>query len=737
MFNLQISKIFPLWLALLFFLISSAIVIFFYYRTNKPLSWRYKYVLIGFRIFSITLLIACLLNPILIIKEEIFKKPNLLFLIDDSQSMSLVDSGEELSRIDIVKKAIIDSSTKSIVDELNNNFNVQLYQFSTDAVSVKELSLKAQGALTDISKALSTAINDWKGQQISGVVLITDGNYNAGEDPIRYVQKVGIPIYTVGVGQTKAMRDIQITRVEANPIAYVDHTFPIKVAINSGGYDGKEVMVTVTSGTDLGKNSSLKDSSLLKLDSKNGEQFVELKIKPKQEGILKLNVSVTSMPDELTIENNKYAFFARVINTKIKVMYIEGNPRWESTFLNRALQRDPNIELSYSVATKQGGFYPQSSLKTFPNRNELFSNDILILGDISPSFFKNDQLSAIKDFVENRGGSLIFLAGRNSFGDGGFGESTIKDMLPIEIGQGGARLLSSPFNPILTQQGISHPSTRLSDDPAENNAIWRDLPSLNRFYTGIGTRSGATVLAGHQQEKGKPLIAFQRYGKGITYMIATDDLWKWAFVVYSQGGDDSYYRKFWSGTIRWLSFVRTKADQVNVEPSKQTYTKDEKAIIKAYIYDENYDPIDNAQIKAQVQTPVGTSRDIKFVFEENGRYSAEFTPTIDGNHKVGVEAEYNGRSIGKSFAEFIVQTATLEYQSTQLNEALLKQIADISGGVYYNINNIFELPKSLKEAKESIVSTKEKSIWDNAWLLGFIVALLTTEWLLRKKKGLV
>jgi len=693
-------------------------------------------MLVCFRILSIALLIFCLLNPTLTKKEELFRKSNLLFLVDDSQSMSLTDSDEKSSRIDIVKKALVDSSPKPIIEDLMNRFNVQLYQFSSDVSSVKELSLKAQGTLTDISKALSTAIDDWKGQPIAGVVLITDGRYNSGEDPIKTIQKTGIPVYTVGVGQAKLVRDVQITRVEASPIAYLDHTFPIKVAINSGGYDGQEVRITLNS-VDSARGLSLKDSASLKLGSKNGEQIVDLQMKPQQEGTLKLNIEVTSMPDELTTQNNVYTFFVRVVKTKIKVMYIEGKPRWESTFLNRALQKDPNIELSYLVATKQGGFYPQSALKSFPTRNELFSSDVLIIGDISPSFFKSDQLSMIKDFVENRGGSIVFLAGENSFGDGGFGESSIKDMLPIEIGQGGARQSNSPFNPVLTQQGFTHPSTRLSDDSMENTAIWKDLPSLNSFYSGVGTKSGATVLAEHQQEKGKPFIAFQRYGKGMTFMITSDDLWQWAFGVYPLRGDDSYYRKFWSGTIRWLSSVRTQADQVNVEPGKQTYTRDEKVNIKTYIYNENYDPANDAQIKAQVRTPAGTLRDIKFVFEENGRYSAEFLPTMDGNHKVEVEAERSGRPIGKGSAEFIVQTATLEYQSTQLNEPMLKQIADISGGSYYYINNISELPQSIKEIKESTVSIKERSIWDNAWMLGIVLVLLTTEWLLRKKKGLV
>lgn len=728
--NIQFSQSFPFWVAVICLVISTAIIIFFYYRTDKPLNKLSRWSLIVLRIFAILLIIFCLLEPSIIIREETSKKANLIVLLDDSQSMSLVDKKVKSSRIEIVNQAF----NKDFIEKFSKRFDTHLYQFDSEPSPVDEVSLKGQGTLTDINKAISKSADEWKGQPMAGIVLVSDGESNSGEDPVKIAQKIGVPIYTIGIGQKDISRDIQISRVEVNPIAYVDHILPIKISVNSNGYDGRDVRISLSQ---IG-SSGLRDSASIRLNSSAGEQIVDLQFKPQQEGTFRFSVSAQSMPDELTQQNNTYQFFVKVMKTKLKVIYIEGKPRWESTFINRVLQRDPNIDLTYLVGNKQGGYYPQFPQKSFPKtKSELDSYDVMILGDISPSFLKNEQLGMIKDYVENSNGSLVFLGGENSFGDGGFGESMLKDLLPVEIGQNGAKQVKTQFNPVLTQQGMTHPITRFSDDPSENTAIWRDLPPLSRFYAGIGIRSGATVLVEHQTEKGKPLFAFQRYGKGMVFMVASDDLWQWAFGTYPFGGDDSYYRKFWSETVRWLASIHTQAENVNIETDKQTYSRDENVRIRVYVYDENYDTVNDAQIKAQIKTPSGTTRDLIFTFEENGRYSSEFRPNIDGNYKIEAEAYHSGRSIGKSSSEFLVQTASLEFQNIQINEPLLKNIADASGGIYYHIDNIAELESSISDSKETIVFTKEKSIWDNGIVLMIALAFLTTEWIMRKRKGLV
>jgi hypothetical protein len=764
---MQFSPSFSWWMAALALAVAVTVIIFAYRRTGKPLSRRLSATLITLRVVSVGLLLICLLEPTLIAREEVHRKANLLVLVDDSQSISLTDvdrrTGISVPRIDAVKEALV-YREKGAMTDLADRFDIQFYQFSSDCVYVEKLNPTASGTLTDIGKAISKAAGEWRGQLTAGIVLVTDGGNNSGESPAEIVRQVGMPIHTVGIGSTEMPRDIRVAKVEVSPIAYADHLLPVRAAIKSSGYDGREVQVSLVADEGRTQGSSLLDSVSLTLDSQNGEQTVELQLKPQQEGIFNFSITVPAAPEELTAQNNVYPFFVKVVKAKLNVLYIDGRPRWEYTFLKRALQRDPNIELTYLVATKQNGYYPtQESQKARGSEGQLSDSpalrlsglyDVLILGDISPSFFSSEQLNVINNFVEDRGGSVIFLGGKHSLGRGGVGESILRGMLPIQIGPGGARQVRGAFSPVLTSDGLRHSITRLSDDQMENIAIWRDLPALTQFYEGEGIKLGATVLAEHQRERRQQVIAFQRYGNGIVLMIASDSLWRWAFGAYPFGGDDSHYRRFWSGTIRWLASIRTKADLVNVETDKGSYHRDEKVRVTAYVYDESYAPVTDAQLKARISIldtrlsmpdagegkapaepyPVSST---KFTSDGSGRYSAEFTPARDGHYEIQVEAHHAGRLLGENSTEFIVQTTALEFQKTQLEEAFLRNLADISGGSYHHLKDISDLPSSIEELSDTYTFVRERGLWDNGIILMIAVALLGTEWLLRKRKGLV
>jgi len=737
---------------------AATVIMFAYRRTGKPLSRRLSATLITLRVVSVGLLLICLLEPTLVAREEVHRKANLLVLVDDSQSMSLTDvdrqTGMSVPRIDAIEEALI-SNEKGVMADLADRFNMEFYQFSSDCAHVKELTPTASGTLTDIGKAISKAAGEWRGQLTAGIILVTDGGSNSGESPVEIVRQVGVPIHAVGVGSTQIPRDIQVAKVEVSPIAYADHVLPVTAVIRSSGYDGREVQVSLMQGDGQTQGSPLLDSVSLTLDSQEGQQMVDLQLKPQQEGTFNFSVTVPAAPEELTAQNNVHPFFVKVVKTKLKVLYIDGRPRWEYTFLKRALLRDPNIE---STCLVEAGNASRVTHDVFTTGKELFPYDVLILGDIGPSFFSNERLNMINDFVEDRGGSVIFLGGKHSLCRGGIGESALRGMLPIEIGPGGARQVRGAFSPILTRDGLRHPVTRLSDDQMENAAIWRDLPALTQFYEGAGIKLGATVLAEHErsgESRVRPVIVFQRYGNGIVLMITSDGLWRWAFGAYPFGGDDSHYRRFWSGTIRWLASIHTEADLVNVQTDKGSYHRDEKVHVTAYVYDESYTPVNDAQLKAQIsildrsvardqsivtgelETRDYPASSVKFTSDGSGRYSAEFIPARDGHYKIHVEAHHAGGLLGKDSTEFMVQTTALEFQNTQLEEAFLRNLADVSGGSYHHLRDISDLPSSIKEVSDTYIFIRERGLWDNGIVLMIVVALLGTEWLLRKRKGLV
>jgi len=746
---MQFSYSFSLWIAAVGLAVAAVIITFAYRRTDKPLSRRIRVILIVLRVASIALLLICLLEPKLIAREDVHRKANLLVLVDDSRSMSLTDVNGQIpvSRIDAVKAAFAPGEGGAMA-ALADKFDVQLYQFSSVCNQVDELLPTAEGTLTDIGNAISEAAGEWRGQLTGGIVLVTDGGNNSGDSPAEIIQRMNMPIHTVGVGSTQMPRDIQVAKVEVSPIAYADHLLPLKATIKSSGYNGREVQVELRSGDVGAQNAArLLDSVPLTLDSQSGEQIVDLQLRPQQEGTYNFSITVSTAPEELTDQNNTYPFFVKVVKKKLKVLYIDGRPRWEYAFIKRVLQSDPNIEPTCMVAKgAHKRTTPQADNLNIPNfpatRNELFAYDVLILGDISPGFFRSEQLSIISDFVENKGASVIFLGGNNSLGRGGFGESVLRGLLPIEIDSGGARQIEGAFNPVLTEDGLRHPVTRFSDNQVENAAIWRDLPALSRLYKGADIKLGAAVLSEHRSGAGAqsfrlPFIVVQRYGQGMVMMIASDSLWRWAFGAYPFGGDDSHYRKFWSGAIRWLASIHTEADLVNVETDKGSYHRDEKVRITAYVYDESYAPVADAQLKAQMEDGQGGVSDLEFSTDGSGRYWTELIPRKDGHYRIDVEAKYAGGLLGKSSAEFIVQKTVLEFQDTQLKENFLKNLADISGGSYHHIADVSALSSSIKEVSDTYTSIRERGLWDNALMLIAVVAILSAEWLLRKRKGLV
>ena len=732
---MRLSYSFPLWIAAFILIIAAVIIAIAYRRTDKPLTRRFRAMLISLRVAAIFLVLLCLLEPTIISRGMADRRTNLIFLVDDSQSMSLSDPGDNTKRIDAVKEAF-SVKENSFLNKLDKKFHTIFYQFDSDSKSVKELNLTAQGTLTDIGKAISRASDEWRGQPISGMVLVSDGGNNSGGNPVDIARQSGIPIYTVGVGSPQMPQDIKISMVDASPIAYTDHILPVKAVIKSSGYDGHEAKVSLLSG------GMVFDSVSLKLDSQQSEQIVNLQFKPQREGTFNFMVSIPPAPGEVNTKNNDFPFIVKVIKTKLKVLYVD-IPRWELTFFKRALQRDPNIDATY-LTFKKNPKIEEGPVTKFPNaRNELFSYDVLIIGDITPKFFNSDQLNLIKDFAENKGGSIIFLGGNNSLGRGGFGESPLRDILPIYIATGGAQQVIGAFNPVLTPEGMRHPLTRLSVDEAENTTIWRDMASLTHFYAGSGVKMGAIVLAEHQRERGQPVIVLQRYGKGMVMLIASDSIWRWAFGGYPFGNDDSNYRRFWSGAIRWFASIGTEANLVNVETDKGSYYRDEKVQIKAYVYDENYMPLDNVELKMEIQIQGDETQTPGLTFsglnpEGGGRYSTEFIPNRDGHYKIVLDGVYSGRSLGKGFAEFIVQPTVLEFQDTQLNEEILKNISGISGGAYITLKDISNLPSLIKEVfYEPYSFISERNIWDNAIVLIIALTILTSEWLLRKKRGLV
>jgi len=690
-------------------------------------------------------------------QEETRLRSNLLVLFDTSQSMTIADvpgNDSTVERLTAVQDLFLNSSNQ-IYPKLADKFNLQLYRFDTQCEGLdsiqKETLLQADGSFTDVGGALSKSVKDWKGQSIAGAVLLTDGRNNTGGNPLDVAQSLDVPIYSVGVGNPAAPKDVKIAKIDAPPVAYIDHVLPVNVTLNSNGYDGDKIQIRLLQG------QKVVDSAFVTLSKTSPQQMITFEIKPKKEGNFSYVVSVPGLEGELTTENNQDTLFVKAIKAKLKVLFIDNRPRWEYAFLKRVLERDPNIDatsiifsqksntqLSRTLLAQTGKYYPQErdirDVKKFPTTEaELNVYDVLILGDIRSSIFNPQQLSMINDFVESRGKAVIFLGGKNSLSRGGFGSGELQNLLPVIVPQNRSLVRDEDFNPVLTAEGFYHPITRLADTREANEAIWRDLPPLSRLYSGLQLRAGATVLAEYRSNRNiQPVIVFQRYGSGKSLLIAADSLWNWAFGVWAFKEEANHYPRFWSQTIRWMA-TRTDAKLVNIETNKPIYSPGEQVQITVRVYDETYQPVSDAELSIEVLTP--TEKPFQLPsnadLQVDGLYSASFLASEKGTYKITATGNLSGTRLGRDSVEIAVQTPLIEFENPQLNEELLKQLADVSGGAYTSLLEVDTLPSQIKDVGSTITIVHEDELWDSPFILLLAVGILSAEWILRKRKGLV
>ena len=684
---MRFTYLWPWWAVVLGLAIVAGITAYGYLRLNRPLSQRFRALLIGLRILAALVLLICLLEPVLIERKDITPPTNLLVLADTSQSMQLKDVelvGQSTTRLDLVNR-ILFNPTSHFLPTLTDRFDVHLYRFDKQPHQItNEIgTLDAAGGLTDIATSIDDASKEWRGQLLAGVVLLTDGAHNASTSIVEKVTETQIPIYAVGVGDPEPPSDLKLSRIEVSPVAYTEHEVPIRVTVDHTGYSGSQMRVTLT------MDDQVVDTVPITLTDES-RQTIEFVLNPQEEGTFQYVVSVPVLEGELTAENNTRAFPLKVVKTKLHVLYIEGHPGWEYAFLKRTLERDPNVDstcvilssrspnqLRGTLLARYGRYYPQATppnrVSRFPDTlDDLLFYDVLIIGDLRSNTLTPQQHTAIVDFVEKEGKAVIFLGGRQSLGRDSFKKTQLSTLLPIVIPPNGCYVRDEDFSLQLTQQGMYHPITRLEDTQAKVEALWRDLPPLPRRLGGFELKGGATTLAEYHSDKNQttlPIIIFQRLGLGKSLLIAAEGLWNWGFGVWNFKDEDDTYPRFWGQAIRWMA-TQTDTKRINVMTDLITYSVGNEVQIITYAYNESYQPMVSADLKIEVTPPDGKHFQVRpsANLQSPGTYRAQFRANQKGAYRIRVSGVDRSVSLGEDSTEVFVESPLVEFENPQLNE---------------------------------------------------------------------
>src|ERR1051325_5442545 len=708
-----------------------------YYAYRNVARDKYSIGLVALRGITFILLAFLFLRPVLNISTVLPQESYLAVVIDNSESMKIKDDGQ-VARSDQLQKQF---EATNFFKRLNDKFKVRTYRFDNTAERIERPDqMTFAGKRTKLESATDLLNQELGTVPLSGVILITDGVDNASKQWTESLSKLEarhIPFYTVGVGSENITRDAEIVKVAAPRTALKESTATVDVSYRSRGFKGRKASLYVRENGVLLKSEPV----TLPADGEIAESSIDVPVK--NDGTRLFSFSLQA-PDDRIPENNNLDALLEVKNDHPQILYIEGEPRWEFKFLRRAMQDDQNIRLVTLLRSSQNKFYRQGIDKEemlaegFPTkREELFGYKGLIFGSIESTFFTQEQLKNVVDFVSNRGGGFLMMGGRNSFSGGRYENSPIADILPVQMAPEASTPIIGRLKLAVTDYGRTHPLMKLSPGADANVKEWSDLPPLNDFNKTLDAKVGGIVLArGQTDTRGSSdpiLLAYQRYGRGRTMALTSGSTWRWQMEM---DHEDQTYELFWKQVLRWL--VNTSPDPVMINPDKDTYLPGEAVRLNAEISNKKFERMNNAKVLAKVTNPDGVTESISLDWNgsSEGVYQAEFNATAPGIYQVDVEATQGSENLGSNRASFQVQDRPVEYYNAALDPPLVQSVAQSTGGRYYPLSKIGDIPDDAQYVEGETSFIEQKELWDVPFIFLLLCVSFGAEWFWRKKRGL-
>jgi hypothetical protein len=785
----------PGWAWALLLLGAAFLAVWSYSRLAGRQSGRI--MLAGVRCLILLVVLVLLSGPMLEMPRETVERDWVLVLIDRSESMRIADldgpeTGERVSRDEQARSLLNDHA--EMWEQLADNRRLVWLGFHSGAFALEavpsaefrgpimadseldtrssELSIalgQADGRRTSIGPSLEQALQRAAARPISGVVLISDGR--TSEPPsrslMRRLQADAVPVFTVPVGSSDPLADLAIRRIDSPRRAFVRDRVPIEVQIDA-----------------LGEGAMASGATIRLIDEHTGEELDRLELEPGDARLTAGRVTLTAEPQSagesswrividaerpmLVPENAERSFSIHLIDRPLRVLYVEGYPRWEYRYVKNLLVREESIDSSVMLVSAdrefaQEGNTPIARLPRSPT--EFADFDVVVLGDVPGGFFTPQQLEMVRDHVAERGAGLLWIAGERSTPQSYFG-TALADLLPMRgaqpltaIGtpvlmqptelaqrlgvlqlQTGSRLSAPGFPPDADTRQPTWPRELIDPTYGWSQLRWAQRIDPARLKPTVEIIAQTTGASGGEQ---LPLVTLMRYGAGRSVYVATDEIWRWRY-----GRGELLVEQFWVQVIRMLGREGLEHGGAHavLEVTPRRVQVAQPMRIELRVTDAHVAEERRASVAALIHNDRGeTVAEIELLRQAGAleRFAATFVPDTPGRHRVVVNdpalnmTGMDGFPLDALEGDVEVFAPDDEMRNPETDHVLLEQLAAATGGRMLNPDELADLPQLLPDRSVITVNPLRERLWDAPLFFILILLAFTAEWIGRKMLRLV
>lgn len=726
----------PVWLLAALAVVAALGLLAYARRAPSRLTGAALWGVWAFQAATAALVLVLLWQPALAVQSLKSRQNAVAVLVDTSSSMSLAEDG--LSRL----ARAVGALQETVMPALSEKFRVRLYGFSSKPErigSLQQEDIPPPGASSGVGESVLSVLRESTAVPLGALLVVSDGADNSGRfdrELSAEIRKYNVPVHAVGVGRERILGDVELSDVAVASEALPRSRVSAQLTLRHDGEAERSTRVTVRDG------SSVLASEPVTLRPGEPVRREWIDFGAGEAGVRDLTFTVEPIPGEEIAGNNQRRRVLDVPRRRRRILYAEGEPRWQYKFMRRAVQKDASVQLVTMLRTSTNKFYrqgvdtPEELEDGFPgDEEELFAYDALIIGSFEAAFFTPKQQVAIREFVSRRGGTLLMLAGPNGLGAGGWQNSEIVDALPAVLEPGDTSFVREKVTVEIARQGRDALISRLSPDSEENARLWAEMPQLADFQRIGALKPAALTLMSLQYGVDTlPLLVRQNYGRGRSMIFATGGSWRWRMGLPS---DDDRHDTFWRQMFRAL--VVDSSDPVRLTTDRSNYADESRVQIRAEVRDKRYEPANNARVSATVTPEEGPPRTfaLRPSSSEQGVYEAEVDAADLGVYLVETVAHLGDERLGADTLHFRREGGVAEYFHPERNSSLLTRLADQTGGSYWELDELEGLPSEIGFSEAGITTREVLDLWDMPALFLLLILLRAAEWLLRKRWGVI
>jgi hypothetical protein len=773
--------------------VAAAAAVWFYARYQPELPPLRRAVLAALRAAVLSLVIVMLADPVLRLSFRHVPRPLLWLLFDGTESMAIEDDLEPAERAAIAQAVGADAGTggkpprsrqdfvaawvrrqdDNVLAALARKFRLKAaVMHSADAVRTIDLGDDGAGGIdgdlvagqlttTGQVTALGNAFDDLglrhASGSLQGVVVVSDFDQNAGPPAAEAAKKLGVPVYTVGVGPAAAV-DVAVD-LQAPPLLKKSERAAVVVTLRQTGLDGGAADVTVTARPLDGPADRRSRSIPLgqRTVALSGPTVAaEFPVTPEEVGRHVFTVEVAPLDGETILDNNGDSREVNIRDDFLRLMDVEYEPTWEWRFIKEVFHRDPLVGMrGFRTFLRSADPQVRKTNELFlptpaPARGEFFANDVIFLGDMPAAALNPRFCDMAKEFVETFGGGLVVIAG-NRFGPGQLVGTPLADMLPVVLDGGERPVEEKPFELQVAAAAGLVDFMQLGGDDAESRTAWANLGPLPWYQPVARPHPQATVLATHPTDTcvdGKtrqPIIAIRRYGRGEVVYVGTNETWR----LRKKHGE-RYYRQFWGQMIHRLGLSHALGSQKRfvVRTDAPSYQSDDTVLVTVEAYDANFEPLTDENLPGRAlaaslfrpgheahdrQTDGGEPEPVTLAQLRPGVFEARLPVNEGGVYRLRVADPVTRE---ETEVVFTVASLSAERRSAVRNVALQQALAAETSGRAYDLASAGSLVTDINPTTRPERSVRVFPL-SMTWLcFGTGLLLLIGEWLLRKRANL-